>query len=67
MIQMLALAAEALFEVSLSNVSRVVNVEVMECKSHIGVCNSSPAINSDSKELTVVDFAIMVEINTLED
>ena len=66
-IQMLALAAEALIQVCLGDKSGVVDVEVMERKSHIGFCDSSPAVDSNSEELTVVDLTIMVEIDALED
>ena len=66
-IQVLALAAEALFQVCLGDESSVVDVEVMEGKSHIRFCDSSPAVDSNSEELTVVDLTIMVEIDALED
>ena len=65
--QVLAFATEALFQVCLSDVSGVVNVEMMERKSHIRFCDSSPAVDSNSEELTVVDLTIMVEIDALED
>ena len=64
---MLSLTAEALVQVCLGDKSGVVNVEVMERKSHIGFCDSSPAVDSNSEELTVVDLTIMVEIDALED
>ena len=65
--QVLALTAEALFQVRLSDKPSVVDVKVMERKSHICLRDSSSAVDSDSKELAIVDLAIMVEINALED
>ena len=67
MTQVLTLTAEALFQVRLSDKPSVVDVKVMERKSHICLRDSSSAVDSDSEELAIVDLAIMVEIDALED
>ena len=65
--QVLTLAAETLFEVLLGNVARIVNVEVMEGKEQIGLCDSLPAIDSHGKELCVIDLSVVIEVDPLED
>jgi len=65
--QVLALAAEALLKIGLRNETGVVNVEVMESESHVRLSDCPPAIHSHGKELSVVDFTIVVEVDALED
>ena len=65
--EVLALAAEALGQVLLCDVACVVDIEVMEGESKIGLSDSLSAIDGDGQEFRIVDLAIMVEINTLED
>lgn len=64
---MLALSAEALLEVSFRDESRIVNVEMMEGECQVGLSDGLSAVDSDSKELGVVDLAIVVEIDSFED
>ena len=66
MSHVLALTTEAFLKVGLSDEASVVDIEVMEGKEHVSISHSLSAINSDSKELSVVDFAIVVEVNSLE-
>jgi len=61
-----AFSLEAFFEVLESNDSGVVDIEVMECELQVGFCDSSLAIDADSKELGVVDLSIMVQIDVVE-
>lgn len=65
--QVLAFAAEALLEVRLRNEPSIVNVEVMEGESQVGLSNGLSAINSDRKELAVIDLAIVIEVDSFED
>ena len=64
---MFAFTSEALLQVCLGDEASVVDVEVMERKSHIRFCESSSTVDSNREELTVVDLTIMVEIDALED
>ena len=65
--QVLAFAAEALLQIGFRDEARVVNIEVMESESHISFRDSSPAVDSHSQELRVVDLTIMIEIYAFED
>ena len=65
--QVLAFASEALLQVRLRDVASVVNVEVVEGESHIGLRDGSPSVDSDSEELGIVDFTVVVEVDALED
>ena len=65
--QVLTLPAEGLFKIGLCDESRIVNVEVMESKSHIGLRDCSSAVNGDGKELTVVDLTVSIKIDALKD
>ena len=67
MTQVFSLAAEAFLKISLCDVTTVVDVEVMESKSHVCFSDSLSTINSDSQELGVVDLTIVVEIDALKD
>ena len=67
MTQVFTLAAETFLQISLCDVTTVVDVEVMESKSHVCFSDCLPAINSDSQELSVVDLTIVVEIDALKD
>lgn len=64
--QVLALAAEALLQVLLSDETRVVDVEVMESKQHVRVGNRLSAVDGHRQELSVVDFAIVVKVDAFE-
>jgi len=63
---MLALAAEALLEIFLGNVARVVDVKVVEGKEHVGLCDCLSAVDGHSKELRVVDLSIVIEVDALK-
>ena len=65
--EVLALAAEALSQVFLCNVACVIDIEVMESESKIGLSDSLSAIDGDGQKFRIVDLAVMVEINALED
>ena len=65
--EMLAFSAEALVQVFLSDKSRVIDVEVMESEGHVSFSEGSSTVDSDSKELSVVDLTIVVKIDAIED
>jgi hypothetical protein len=65
--EMLAFSAEALVQVIFCDKARVIDVEVMEGKGHVGFSEGSSTVDSDSKELSVVDLTIVVEIDAIED
>ena len=64
---MLALTTEALLKVLLSDEASVVNVEVMEGEEQVLLSDGLSAIDCHGKELSVVDLAVMIEVDSLED
>ena len=64
---MLALSLEALLQVGLCDESGIVDIEMMEGEGQVSLCNCLSAINGNSKELSVIDLTIVIEINSLED
>ena len=62
----LALSAEALFQVGFCDVARVVDIEVMEGEDHVSVGDGLSAVDSDGEEFSVVDLTVVVEVNPLE-
>ena len=67
MSEVLALAAETLCQVLLCDVACVVDIEVMEGEGQVGLGDCLSAIDGDGQEFGVIDLAVMVEINALED
>ena len=67
MSQMLALAAEALLESRLGDETRVVDVKVMEGKEQIVFRDCLSAVDGHSEELCIVNFSVMIKVNTLKD
>jgi len=65
--QMLTFSTEALLKIGFSDISTVINVEVMESESHVGVCDGLSAVDCHGEELSVVDLTIMVEVDALKD
>lgn len=65
--QMLTLTTEALLKVLLRNEASVVDVEMMESERQISLSDGLPAVNSHGQELSVVDLAIVIEVDALED
>ena len=65
--EMLTLTTEAFLQVSLGDVASVINVEVMERKQHIVLCDCLSTVDSDCKEFCVVDLTVMVKVNSFED
>ena len=65
--EVLALAAETLCQVLFCDVAGVVDIEVMEGEGKVSLSDGLSAIDSDGQEFRIVDLAVMVEINTLED
>ena len=64
---MFTLAAETFFQVLLCNVASIVNVEMMESKEHVVLSDCLSSVNSDGQELCIVDLAISIEVDPLED
>ena len=64
--QVLAFSAEALFQVLLCDISRVLNIEVVEGKRQVGLCDCLPAVDGDCEELGVVDLAVVIEVDSFE-
>ena len=65
--QVLTLSAEGLFKIRFSDEARVINIEMMERESHIGLRDGSSAVDRHSQELSVVDFSVSIEIDSLKD
>ena len=65
--QVLALSAEGLLEICLCDETRIVNIEMVERKSHIGFRDGPSAIDGDCEELTVVDLTVSVKVDAFED
>lgn len=64
--QVLAFPSEALFQILLSDEASVVNVEMMECERQVGLSDGLSTVDGHGQELGVVDLAVMVEVNSLE-
>ena len=65
--EVLALAAETLCQVLFCDVAGVVDIEMMEGEGEVSGSDGLSAIDGDGQEFSIVDLAVMVEINTLED
>ena len=65
--EVLTLATETLCQVLFCDVACVVNIEVMECEGQVSLSDSLSAIDGDGQEFGVINLAVMVEINALED
>lgn len=64
--EMLTLPAETLFQVLLGDITRVVDVEVVECKQHVSFSDGLPTVDCHCQELCVVNLSVVVKVNALK-
>lgn len=64
--QVLSFPSEALLQILLGDVASVVDVEMMEGESKIGLGDGLSTVDGHRQELRVVDLAVVVEVDSLE-